>query len=207
MTTVDILITRLQNDFDCRLTTSQILSILNTLERRLAVDIVRKTQTRTYDVEPGKKIYELDVDESYVTRVFVNGREIQRRYSYVSDGYICEYGCIVFSEAFDSGEIYIEYLVVPDEIYEEDITYRTLFLGYGHDEIYLYHILSREALMSGNIDMLNNYSLLYAEALNALKAEIANAPKGEAPQDETPKDETPEDEEQNFIATSYKNIW
>ncbi|MBQ8338223.1 MAG: hypothetical protein IJY33_03680 [Oscillospiraceae bacterium] len=194
MITAQYLITRLQTDFDCRLTTEQILNILNALEKRLAFDIVRKTQTRIYDVEPDKRIYEIDVDQNRVVRVFVNDKEIQKRHSYISDGYICEHGCIEFSQPFESGKIYIECLVIPEDIDEVDMGNRPLFLDDGYDEIYLYHILSREALMSGNIEMLNNYSLLYAQALNSLKSEIANSPKGEAPKEEN-------------SATSYKNVW
>ncbi len=194
MTTVETIITRLQQEFDCRLTTEQILNIINVLEKRLAVDVVRKTQTITYKVVPNCNMYDLDIDHNYVTRVFVNDKEIKKRYSYNSEGYICEDAGVVFSSPFDSGTIYVEHLVVPEDIVEADMGNRSLFLGDGYDEIYLYHILSREALMSGNIDMLNNYSLLYAEALNSLKAEMSNLPKGEAPK------------EQNS-ATIYKNVW
>lgn len=197
MISAEKIINRLQYDFDCRLTEQQILDIINSLEKRLAFDVVRKTQIRTYDVEPGKKIYSLDVDENRVTRVFVNDIEIPKRPSYISYGYICEHGCIVFSDAFESGTIYVECLVVPEEILCEDVPNRNLFLDDGYDEVYIYHVLSREALMSGDIDMLNNYSLLYAEALNSLKAVVANSEKSSA-------EETGEAKE---ISEKYKNVW
>ena len=197
MISAEKIINRLQYDFDCRLTEQQILDIINSLEKRLAFDVVRKNQIRTYDVEPGKKIYSLDVDENRVTRVFVNDIEIPKRPSYVSYGYICEHGCIVFSDAFESGTIYVECLVVPEEILCEDVPNRNLFLDDGYDEVYIYHVLSREALMSGDIDMLNNYSLLYAEALNSLKSVLASAEKSSA-------EETGEAKE---ISEKYKNVW
>ncbi len=194
MTTAETIITRLQYDFDCRLTVQQILDIINVLEKRLAIDIVRKTQTLIFKAVPECPMYDLDIDFDYVTRVFVNDKEIKKRYSYNSEGYICEDAGVIFSSPFDSGTIYVEHLVVPEDITEADMGDRALFLGEGYDEIYLYHILSREALMSGNIDMLNNYSLLYAEALNSLKEEMSRLPKGEAPKEENG-------------ATIYKNIW
>lgn len=202
MTTPETIISRLRYDFDCRLTTQQILDIINVLEKRLAVDIVRKTQTITYKVVPDCNMYDLDIDHDYVTRVFVNDQEIKKRYSYNSEGYICEDAGVVFSKSYDSGTIYVEHLVVPEEITEGDMSERELFLGDGHDEIYLYHVLSREALMSGNIDMVNNYSMLYAEALNSLKAEVANYPKAEEPEVE----KTQGSEAQNFVE-KYNNVW
>ncbi len=41
-----------------------------------------------------------------------------------------------------------------------------LSLGSEHSEVYMYHILSREALMHDDIDRLNNFSTLYAKSLS-----------------------------------------
>ncbi len=196
MTTVDTIITRLQNEFDCRLTTEYILSIINNLEKRLAIDVVRKTRVRSYNIIPGQNSYTVDVNQDYITRIHVNDREIKKRYAYNSDGYICEGQFVVFSSSFEQGTLYVEYIVVPEEIKEADIRERTLFLGDGYDEIYIYHILSREALMSGDIEMLNNYSLIYAQALNSLKARLSNSPKGDEFYSDT----------QN-CNDKYKNVW
>ncbi len=203
MTTVDKIITRLQKDFDCRLTVEQMLSIMNILEKRLAIDIIRKTQTKLYPAVAGRTSYPIDIKPEYITRVFVNDREIKKRHAYNAEGYVCEDGNLVFLSPLESGTLYVEHIVIPDDILEADIANRTLFVGNGYDEIYIYHILSREALMSGNIEMLNNYSLIYAEALNSLKAAVALLPKGQ----ESDSNMEGGDSDSQNAADKYKNIW
>lgn len=186
MTTADTIITRLQQEFDCRLTTEQILGIINALEKRLAVDLVQKTRLTKIKVIKGRILYSLGFSSKYITKVFTDDGEIKKKSASNLNGYSCDGTNIVFTEPVDEEYIYIESIIVPEDISEAEASSRELFLGDGYDEIYLYHVLSREALMSGNIDMLNNYSLLYAEALNSLRAEVFKF--------------------QNS-ATKYKNVW
>ena len=203
MTTVDTIINRLQNEFDCRLTTEHILSIMNNLEKRLAIDVVRRTATIMLDIAPYCQEYTIDVNPDYVTRVFVDDKEIKKQYAANCEGYCFNNDRVVLTKSFDEGMLFVEYIVVPEDILEADIRNRALFLGEGFDEIYIYHILSREALMSGDIEMLNNYSLIYAEALNSLKAYVASLPKGDDPNFDmsvgTPDAQNSTDK--------YKNIW
>lgn len=200
MTTPDTIYWRLQNDFDCRLSTEQFLSIINVLEKRLAVDVVRKTQVTEFATYEDKSTYYLDFPVRYITRVFLNDQEIKMWSLENTHGYFADNNEIAFSKPLEKGTLYVESVVVPEDFDEYTMLDAPLFLGDGYDEIYLYHILSREALMNGDIDMVNNYSLLYAQALSSLKAQI------EASETEEPKTEEPKAEGKS-IQETYKNIW
>lgn len=56
----------------------------------------------------------------------------------------------------------------------ENLSTAPLSLGDEHIEIYIYHILSKEAILQGDIARLNNFSALYSAALNNLFSEKQN---------------------------------
>lgn len=58
----------------------------------------------------------------------------------------------------------------------------SLSLSSEHSEVYIYHILSREALLKDDIDRLNNFSTLFATAI------------GQVPR-------------VDFTAAKFKNVW
>ena len=196
MTTPDKIYTRLQNDFDCRLSVDQFLSILNVLEKRLAVDVVKRKII--YESNFSSAITSIDIDAyaEQITKIIFNGVEIKEKSLSNLEGYTVEGTNIVFANPLEGGTLLIERIYVPQDYDDISMIERPLLLGEGYDEIYIYHILSREALQNGNIDMVNNYSLLYAEALNALKARLEEAKPVEEPRQES-KD----------IQEKYKNIW
>ena len=59
--------------------------------------------------------------------------------------------------------------------------------------------------MNGDIDMVNNYSLLYAQALASLKEHI-DEDKSEDTETENSEDEKGETEGKS-VQEKYKNIW
>lgn len=196
MTTPDKIYTRLQNDFDCRLSVDQFLSILNVLEKRLAVDVVKRKIISEHTVPPELAMLDLGTSAEHVTKIFLDGVEIKEKSLSNLEGYTVDGTNIVFTNPLEGGTLLIEQIYVPQDYDDISMIERPLLLGEGYDEIYIYHILSREALQNGNIDMVNNYSLLYAEALNALKARLEQA---------KPVEETRQ--ESKDIQEKYKNIW
>ena len=178
MTTPNTIITQLRENFGCRLTNEQFLSILNTLEKRLAFDIVCDTQTTQVIVSEGDTEINLDFPAKNVVRVFVNGAKINRQTVNTPEGYQITENRIVFSTPLPNATVRIDSIAMPKEFTTSDYDKRELFLGEGYDELYIYYVLSREALMTADIDMLNNYSKLYAEALSLLKTEIFKRQSG-----------------------------
>lgn len=173
MTTPEKIIERLQKDFDCRLSSENIINILNVLEKRLAADILRQTKIVKIAAKKGVCSYSVG-DCVFIRSVTYAGRQIFLTSATNPNGYTFSNGTITFNFAVDNGEICVEYIVFPKEITQENYEQTSLSAGDGHDEIYLYHVLSREALMDNDIERLNNYSLLYTQALNSLRTEVFN---------------------------------
>ncbi len=205
MATPDKIYTRLQNDFDCRLTIEQFLGIINVLEKRLAVDVVKRKIIYESTFSSTLTSIDLDTCAENITKIIFNGVELKEKSLSNLEGYTVDGTNIVFAKPLEGGTLLIERIYVPEEFDENAMYKRQLFLDDGYDEIYLYHVLSREALMNGDIDMLNNYSLLYAEALSSLKAQI-EASQTDEPETEEPETEEPEAESKS-IQEKYKNIW
>ena len=204
MTTPNDIYVRLQNDFDCRLSVEQFLSILNVLEKRLAVDVVKRKIIYESTFSYTLASIDLDTCAENITKVILDGVELKEKSLSNLDGYTVDGTNIVFTNPIEGGTLLIERIYVPQDYDENSMLERPLLLCEGYDEIYLYHILSREALMNGDIDMVNNYSLLYAQALASLKEHTEDAheeSKTENPEDE--KDET----EGKSVQEKYKNIW
>lgn len=57
---------------------------------------------------------------------------------------------------------------------QENFGSAPLSLDDGHIEVYIYHILSKEAVLQGDIVRLNNFSTLYNSALSNLFSEKQN---------------------------------
>jgi len=205
MTTPNDIYVRLQNDFDCRLSVEQFLSILNVLEKRLAVDVVKRKII--YESTFSSTLASIDIDAyaENVTKIFLDGVELKEKSLSNLDGYTVDGNNIVFANPIEGGTLLIERIYVPQDYDENSMLERPLLLCEGYDEIYLYHILSREALMNGDIDMVNNYSLLYAQALASLKEHI-DEDKSEDTETENSEDEKDETEGKS-VQEKYKNIW
>ena len=56
----------------------------------------------------------------------------------------------------------------------ENLSTAALSLSDEYVEVYIYHILSKEAILQGDISRLNNLSALYSAALNNLFSEKQN---------------------------------
>ena len=180
------IISRLREDFDCRLTDEQIITIINTLEKRLALDIIRKTEIYKVNTNKHAVSYILQFYAKYIVHVYLNGREIYKISANNPIGYRADKKYLVLEMPYEQGVLQIEYIVVPEEFTTNNYGSKSLFLEDGYEEIYLYHILSREALMDNDIDRLNNFSLLYTEALNYLKSALFKS---------------------NGTSARYRNIW
>ena len=165
------IIKRLREEFDCRLSSESIINLLNMVEKRLAADILRKTETIKIAAKKGVCTYEIG-DCVFIRNISYNGRQIFLKSATNPNGYTFSNGTITLEFGVFDGEICVEYVAFPKEITLENYEQVSLSAGEGHEEIYLYHVLSREALMDNDIERLNNYSLLYTQALNSLRTEI-----------------------------------
>lgn len=178
MTTPKQLIDRLREEFNCSIREERVIAMINALEARLAKDVICKTDILKAALNKGENRIRLDFPAEMVLRLSLSGKELRK--SSVSEpcGFRCEGNDIVFDFACDSGEVVMEYLVMPQPFTQSDYDKRSLLLEDGYIEIYIYHILSREALLSDDIERLNNYSTIYAEALKALMLANRNSFSG-----------------------------
>lgn len=168
MTTPKQLIDRLREEFGCSLKDERILFMINALEARLSKDVLRKTDIVKVPVQKNESRITLDFAAELVTRVSFGGSELRKSSLQQPCGYKCEGNDIVFEFSHGGGEAAIEHIVMPKPFTQSDYTERRLVLDDEFCEIYIYHILSREALLSDDIERLNNYSTIYAAALKEL---------------------------------------
>ncbi len=168
MTTPKQLIERLREEFGCSLKDERVLFMINALEARLSKDVLRKTDIIKRHVKKDESRITLDFAAELVLRVSFGGSELRKSSLQQPCGYRGEGNDIVFEFSHGGGEVAIEYIVLSKPFTQSDYTERPLILDDEFCEIYIYHILSREALLSDDIERLNNYSALYAAALKEL---------------------------------------
>ena len=168
MTTPKQLIDRLREDFGCSLKDERMLFMINALEARLAKEVLRKTDILKTSIKKDESRITLDFPAQQILRLSFKGKELRKSGLNEPFGYKCEGNDIVFDFAHSSGEVALEYLVMPKPFSQSDYAQRQLLLEDSFCEIYIYHILSREALLCDDIERLNNYSTIYAAALREL---------------------------------------
>lgn len=166
MATPKNIIDRVKEEFGCQLKNEKILELLSSLEQRLALEILRKTSLMSVKLN-SQSTYVLPC-ENRVAGVCVNGMRLSEGIDYKTEG-----DSIFFREK-QSGNAIFEIIVLPKAFDIEDYMTRQLSLLDCYSDIYVFHILSREALLNDDIDRLNNYSSLYAAALKGLFAGYSN---------------------------------
>ncbi|MBE6789198.1 MAG: hypothetical protein E7539_05975 [Ruminococcaceae bacterium] len=165
-------ITKLKDEYDCRLGEEQIISIINALEKRVALEILRNTEVLFYDLKEGQTVVDLDFYARNIVNVYLNDTKLKLSGALQDKGYHTKDKQLILDFNNPSGTLKIEHIAIPAPHTMLNYKMKILLLGEEHDEVYLYHVLSREALMDNDIDRLNNFSLLYAEAINSLKKEV-----------------------------------
>ena len=166
------LITRLKSEYGCRLTQEQILNYLNSLEKRLCVEILKDTEFMLCTLN-GEKEIPIDFHAMDIISVYLNGNKLTKTTA-TKKGYRTSENTFYIDVEQAKGELKIEHFCFPEQYSNENAADKKLILSDGHEDVYIYHILSREALLENDISRLNNYSLLYTQALNTLKQEVEN---------------------------------
>lgn len=185
MTTPQQIIERLYEDFDCQLSEERILELMSSLEAHLCRSVLRQTQVTHLAAPRAVCCYTLPFAADKLVRVTLSGRELYEGDG-AQDGYRLEGNTLFLCKDHPDGTLYFEHLRLPEKLTRENYHDRTLILPDGYEEIYLYHVLSRAALMQDDIERLNNYSAIYQEALRRLSR----------------------DQLQNHLRTRrYRNIW
>jgi len=173
------LINRLKEDFGCRLSENQIFDYLNSFEKRLCIEILKNTEFYSLEIDGDKQI-ELDFYTKDIVSVILNGVGLKKttanKYGFHTDA-----KTLYIDIENPKGTLKIEHIAFPKEYSQSNCSSRDLLLAEGYEDVYVYHILSREALCENDIARLNNYSLLYSEAIASLKAQMQNntEPKSE----------------------------
>lgn len=168
MATPKQLIDRLREDFDCSLKDEKIVSMINSLEARLCVDVLRHKDILKVQLEGGEDKISLGFDAKNVLALSIAGSQIRGSDINFPFGFRREGNDIIFDFTPPKSNAIIEYLKMPKPFTFEDFSSRELLLGDEFSEVYVYHVLSREALMQDDIECLNNYSAIYAAALKSL---------------------------------------
>ncbi len=168
MTTPKQIIDILREEYSCGLKSERIVSMINSLEQRLAKDVICKTDVFKASLQSSQDKITLGFPAAQVQRVSFGGREIRKSSLENLCGFRCEGNDIVFDFSHSGGEVRAEYIVLPQPFTQSDFENRALLLGDDFNEIYIYHIISREALLNDDIERLNNFSTLYAQALKEL---------------------------------------
>ena len=163
------LIARLQSEYNCRLSEEQIISHLNAFEKRLCIEVLKNTEFLSVELN-GEKNLALDFYAKDIVSVSLNGKMLKKS-SLLNAGFRAE-GKTLYIDTKPFGSLRVEHISFPEQYTILNISDRQLVLAEGYDDLYIYHILSREALLENDIDRLNNYCLLYSESLNALKADM-----------------------------------
>lgn len=174
----------LRGDYGCLLKEEKIISIINVLESRLSKEVLRNKEVAEFYLAKNETKIALPFSHELVLRLLVSGKEIKKQSALNKSGYILKNNEIIFSKEYTQNKITIEYLSVPQPFNLEDYSKRQVILPSEYIDIYVYHIISKEALLNDDIDRVNNFSALY---VNALKQFVSSV--------------NPE------IITKFKNIW
>lgn len=170
MNNVAEIITKIKNEYGCRLSEEQILSYLNSLEKRLCTEILKDTEFFVCAINKEEQI-SVDFHAMDIVSVCLNGKKLSKTTA-AKKGYRANGKTLHIDIEDAQGELKIEHFCFPEEYTPTNAAQKQLVLSDGHEDVYIYHILSREALLENDISRLNNYSLLYTQALNALKQEV-----------------------------------
>ena len=175
MATPKQLIERLREEHDCALKDERIVSMINSLEARLCTDILRPKDILKMELSGGESKIRLDFDAKYLLALSVSGSQIRKSDVNFPYGYRTQGSDVLFDFTVPKGTMVIEYLKMPKPFTETDFESRSLLLGDEFLDIYIYHILSREALLSDDIERLSNYSIIYSSELKALSERLFDA--------------------------------
>ena len=168
MATPKQLIDRLREDFDCSFNDEKIVFMINSLESRIATDVLRDTDVLKVVLSGKEDKIALDFDAARVLALAIDGRQIRQSSINFPCGYRIMGNDILLDFKPSGGEAMIEYIKMPTPFSQADYEDRQLLLSDEFSEIYIYHILSREALLFDDIERLNNYSIIYSAALKSL---------------------------------------
>jgi len=157
MLTPKNIIDRLKEEFSCNLREQKLIDMINALEIKLALDVIKK---KVVLKASGKRISLPELCGA-VTCVLADGRRLKGNRDYVISA-----GELVLNSECEN--VKIEYIEIPKAFSISDYSERALLLGEQNAEVYIFHLLSREALICEDIERLNNYSELYANALKNL---------------------------------------
>lgn len=174
MATPKQLIDRLREDFDCSLKDEKIVSMINSLEARLCTDILRPKDILKVELSGGESKISLGFDASRVLAISVSNSQIRKSDVNFPYGFRTLGNDILFDFTVPRATAVIEYLKMPKPFTFEDFESRALMLGDEFSEVYIYHILSREALYCDDIERLNNYSVIYSAQLKSLSESSFN---------------------------------
>lgn len=158
MLTPKDIIDRVKEDFSCSLSEERLIDMLSAFEIKLALEVIKK---KGFIRVSGQKRVSLPHNCGGVTRVMMGNTCLKK-----DEHYKLLAGEVVLNEGYDN--IKIEYLEIPSAFSISDFSERALSLGEQNAEVYIFHLLCREALICEDIERLNNYSELYAEALKSL---------------------------------------
>ena len=163
MITPKNIIDTLKDDYSCTLKEEKLLEMINSLELKLALEILKIKEVLSVTLKKGESEIILPFPERCVERVFLENTQIEP----LSD-YVIKNNKLIFDEFSSERKIKIEYIKIPEAFTMQNFGQRPLVLGEENREIYIFHLLSREALICEDMDRLNNYSRLYAESLKNL---------------------------------------
>lgn len=172
MATPKQLIERLREEYDVSLREEKIVSMINSLEARLCTDILRPKDILKVEMHGGEEKISLDFDANYVLAISIEGSQIRKSSASYPYGYRTLGNDILFDFTVSRGSAIIEYLKMPKPFTEEDFKIRPIMLGDEFSELYIYYILSRQALLFEDIERLNNYSTIYSEQLKSLSESV-----------------------------------
>lgn len=172
MATPKELIDRLREDFDLSLREEKIVSMINSLEARLCIDVLRPREILKIKLLGGEEKITLDFDANRVLALSLSGSQIRMSNISFPYGYRTQGNDILFDFTAPKGTAVIEYLKMPKAFTQQDFESRELLLGDEFLEIYIYHILSRDALICDDVERLNNYSTIYSAALKSLSDSV-----------------------------------
>lgn len=174
MATPKQLIDRLREDFDCSLKDEKIVSMINSLEARLCTDILRPKGILKVSLMGGEDKIGLGFDANRVLALSVSGSQIRKSDVNFPYGFRTAGNDILLDFTAPKSVATIEYLKMPKCFTQEDFESRELMLGDEFTDVYIYHILSREALLCDDVERLNNYSIIYGAELKSLSESVFN---------------------------------
>ncbi len=163
MLTPKNIIDTLKEEYSCTLKEEKLLEMINSLELKLALEVLKVKEVLSVTLKKGENEILLPFPERCLERVFCKNAQIEP----LSD-YVIRDNKLIFNEFSGEREIKIEYIKIPEGFTMQNFGQKPLVLGEENREIYIFHLLSREALICEDMDRLNNYSTLYSAALKNL---------------------------------------